>query len=252
MVKDADRDKAIRTGLNTLQAVSTFAGPAGAAIGVGIEIAKLVAPMFGYSGLSDTDDRGRDPIYTAEDYAAMSQFGSKAERDAVMLAYMQERHRVFEEEQPIREAEFAKKARRRAEYAPVEEKDTDRYIPMKYIAPSVNSQADKLKRMSIYGTQQRAKLQGIQQQNVSLANKQRVELQQLQNSQRTYYSALQSEALKQSAARSQVAKAEADQAAQAQLAQQRADALPSVTRRRLPATIGLDGKVVGRGRRSKK
>jgi hypothetical protein len=118
--------------------------------------------------------------------------------------------------------------------------------PIQYIAPVVNStDAQKKQRMDVYTTQQSQKLEALKKQNEEVLDKQRSELQTLQNLQKNYYSTLQAEMAKQQSANERVARLEAEQAMRAV---QQENPAP---RRRLPSTISLEGRVVGRGRRRK-
>jgi hypothetical protein len=124
-------------------------------------------------------------------------------------------------------------------------------ITAKYIAPVVKGvDRNQSLRFAAFAAQQQQNLADVRKQNDALLAKQRDELRTLQNLQSGYYATLQSEAAQDISARNTLARTQAAQDAQARLAEQQSNSTRPV-RRSLPATIALNGAIVGRGYRRK-
>jgi len=251
---ERQRQEDINMGLNigTSAALTAPLGiVSGTAVGFGLD--NVIQPVFADPVLRDASDRLYGLIKKEYQYGKpsgvpqMSEADFEARRakskadqlasDALLAATRAELKRKEEE---------YKAAFHKPQYSQNIPFQTATVAPIQYIAPVVNStDAQKKQRMDVYTIQQNQKLDALKKQNEEALNKQRSELQTLQNLQKNYYSTLQAEMAKQQSANDTVARLEAEQAMGS--VQQETPA----PRRRLPSTISIEGKVVGRGRRRK-
>jgi hypothetical protein len=248
---DSERQKQeyINMGLNIL-ATGALTAPlgivSGTAVGVGADygIPALMADPTVSKGIRALSSliplrSGKPSVSQAEQDAAMAQ--SKAFQ-ASAKAY---------QDKLLAEARAREASQKAAFHKPIYEQNVPfksaNIGPMTYIAPVVNTgDSQKQQRLDVYSAQQKQLLEDMKKTTAGSLEKQRAEIATLQSLQQSYYTALQSEVAQQEAARERVRQIEAAQLAQAQQALVEEPSRPT---RKLPPTIDLKGKIVGRGRR---